>query len=118
MPLGDMRYVKDALGRPSASQVHLTICKRVHCCTPTNAAHNSSQCTAESSAWDNCSNADLMIQLEQQRQWALASPELEASQLQQAVQQQQQQMWLQGLAGQKQCGGEQVQHDAQDAVSA
>ncbi len=97
MPLADMQHMKDAFGRPSALQVHLTICSRVHHCTPMIAAHKSSQCTAESSARDNCSNADLMIQLEQQRQWALASPELEASQQQQAVQQQQ--MWLQGLAG-------------------
>jgi hypothetical protein len=57
-----------------------------------------------------------MIQLEQQRQLALASPKLEASQLQQAVQQQQ--LWLPGLAGQKQRGGQQAQHDVQDAVSA
>lgn len=58
-----------------------------------------------------------MIQLEQQRQLALASPKLEASQLQQAVQQQQQ-LWRPGLAGQKQRGGQQAQHDVQDAVSA
>lgn len=76
------------------------MCRPVHCCKSIITAHKSSQCTGESSAWDNCSNADLTIQLEQQRQWGLGSPELEASQQQQAVQQQQQQqMWLQGLAG-------------------
>ena len=117
MPLGDMAYMKDAVGRPSALQVPLTICRHVLCCAPMIAVHRSAQCTAESSAQDNCSNADLMIQLEQQRQWALASPELEASQQQQVVQQQQQ-MWLQGLAEQKQRGGQQAQHDVQDAVSA
>jgi len=118
IPLGDMGYMKDAIGRPSALQVPLTICRHVLCCAPMIAVHRSAQCTAESSAQDNCSNADLMIQLEQQRQWALASPELEASQQQQAVQQQQQQMWLQGLAEQKQRGGQQAQHNVQDAVSA
>ncbi len=61
--------------------------------------------------------SDLMIQLEQQRRWAPASPELEASQQQQAVHQQQQ-MWLQGLAEQKQRGGQEAQQDVQDAVSA